>query len=371
VDGSGSGHEGRLDEHFPVKSPYVSELQPNQAVSGVFLVQQKDVRQKKTGEPYLALMLGDRTGDLDAKMWDNAAKVVDTFSRNDFVSVKGWLQVHHNRPQLTIFELARSEENSLDHRDFFPVSERDPADMWAELRGVVEGVANPHLRALLAAVLDDPDIAGGLRAAPAAKAIHHARLGGLLEHVLSLCALGRAAAAHYRVDADLVIAGLVLHDIGKIRELFYDRSFGYSDEGQLLGHIVIGLRMVGDKIGSLPGFPERLRTLVEHMLISHHGSLEFGSPKTPMFPEALLVHHLDNLDSKMESMRVSLERDRQVEGNWTSHNPALDRMVLKKDRYLGEREPSPAAAKREPPQQPARPSTAFGDELRKALDRGQ
>ncbi len=352
-----------------MKSPYVSELQPNQQVSGVFLVQQKDVRQKKTGEPYLALMLGDRTGDLDAKMWDNAAKVIDTFSRDDFVSVKGWLQVHHNRPQLTIFELSRNEEAGLDHRDFFPVSARDPKEMWTELRGIVEGMGNPHLRALLAAMMDDPEIAQGLRAAPAAKTIHHARLGGLLEHVLSICALARVTAAHYGVDGDLVIAGVVLHDIGKLRELFYDRSFGYSDEGQLLGHIAIGLRMVGDKIRDLPDFPPRLRTLVEHMILSHHGALEFGSPKAPLFPEALLLHQLDNLDSKMESMRVSLDRDRQVDGVWTSYNPALDRAVLKKDRYLEGPPPAEAAPpKPAPPRQQPRGSTTFGDQLRKALD---
>jgi 3'-5' exoribonuclease len=210
-------------------------------------------------------------------------------------------------------------------------------EMFAELRQVISGIGNRHLRALLDAFMDDEAIARRYRTAPAAKNVHHAYLGGLIEHVLSLCTLCRATAAHYKhVDPDLLLAGAVLHDIGKISELTYDRSFGYSTEGQLLGHIVIGLRMIQEKIARFPDFPPRLRTLVEHMIASHHGELEFGSPKVPLFPEALLLHHLDNLDSKMECMRNLVAKDRHVEGCWTGYSPALDRSVLKKVKYLDE-----------------------------------
>jgi 3'-5' exoribonuclease len=205
------------------------------------------------------------------------------------------------------------------------------------LRQIISGIGNLHLRALLDAFMDDEAIARRYRTAPAAKNVHHAYLGGLIEHVLSLCTLCRATAAHYRhVDLDLMLAGAVLHDIGKISELTYDRSFGYSTEGQLLGHIVIGLRMIQEKIARFPDFPPRLRTLVEHMIASHHGELEFGSPKVPLFPEALLLHHLDNLDSKMECMRNMVAKDRHVEGCWTGYSSALDRSVLKKAKYLEE-----------------------------------
>lgn len=334
-----------------MKSLYVSDLRPNEDVTTVFLVQAKDVRLKKTGEPFLSLTLVDKTGAIDAKMWDNVVEVIDTFDRDDFVKVKGRVQVYQNKLQLTIHRLARQEDGQVDFADFFPASARDPEAMFAELRGAVHSVGNPHLRQLLNALLDDPAIAAGYKRAPAAKSVHHAYLGGLLEHVLSLCRLAAMAAAHYPfVDLDLLIAGAILHDIGKIDELSYQRSFRYSDTGQLLGHIVIGLRMMDDKLRGLPDFPPRLRVLVEHIVLSHHGSLEFGSPKVPLFPEALLFHFLDNIDSKMENMRSMLARDKLVEGAWTAYSPALERFLLKKDRFLagisetGPGSPNPSAA---------------------------
>ena len=335
-----------------MKSPFVSEMQPNQVTTSTFLVHFKDVRQKKSGEPYLSLVLGDRTGELDAKMWDNVAEVMDTFERDDFVKVKGLLQIFQNRPQLTIHKMVRIVDADVDFADYFPASERDPREMFAELRQIVSTVANVHLRSLLDAFLDDEEIARRYRIAPAAKNVHHAYLGGLIEHVLSLCHLCRAMAAHYRhLDLDLLLTGAVLHDIGKISELTYDRTFGYSTEGQLLGHIIIGLRMVQEKIAGLPDFPPRLRTLVEHMIVSHHGELEFGSPKVPLFAEALLLHHLDNLDSKIECMRNMVAKDRHVEGYWTGYSSALDRSVLKKSKYLDGTpppDPEPGCQKSEP-----------------------
>jgi 3'-5' exoribonuclease len=339
-----------------MKSPYVTGLEPNKVVTANFLVQSKEIRQKKSGEFYLSLMLGDRTGELDAKMWDNVAEVLDAFDRDDFVQVKGMVQIFHNRPQMTIHKLRLMHESEIDFTDYFPASKRDPGEMWSELRGIVAGISNPHLKALLEAFLDDPEIAARYRRAPAAKQIHHAFLGGLIEHVLSLCALARVTAAHYPIiDLDLLLTGIVLHDIGKIYELNYERGFSYSNEGQLIGHISIAMRMVGDKVRLVPGFPPLLRSLVEHMILSHHGKLEFGSPKIPQFPEALLLHYLDDMDSKMECMRAQIENDRQVVGCFTSYSPALDRAALKKDKYLN---PPPPAAPSSAPAPPARPAAA-------------
>jgi 3'-5' exoribonuclease len=328
-----------------MKSPYISELEPNRVVTLTVLVQSKEIRQKKTGDPYLSLLLGDRSGELDGKMWDNVAEVMDTFERDDFVKVKGLLQIFHNRPQLTIHKMRRMADHEVDFSDFFPSSERHPDEMWAELRSTVGGMGNPHLKALLEALLDDPEIARRFRIAPAAKQIHHAWLGGLIEHVLSLCRMARQAADHYKfIDRDLLLTGVVLHDIGKIHELSYERGFTYTSEGQLLGHLMIALRMVDEKLRALPAFPPPLRCLVEHMIISHHGQLEFGSPKLPQFPEALLLHYLDDMDSKMECMRNMLAKDRHVEGCFTGYNPALERTILKKDRFLDPRPPQPPAA---------------------------
>jgi 3'-5' exoribonuclease len=327
-----------------MKSPYVNELEPNKLITTSFLVHSKEIRQKKSGEFYLSLLLADRTGELDAKMWDNVAEVLDAFDRDDFVRVKGLVQIFHNRPQMTIHKVRRMDDSEIDFGDYFPSSRRDQDEMWRELRFVVAGIANVHLRGLLDAVLDDEDVARRYRRAPAAKSIHHAFLGGLIEHVLSLCSLARLAAQHYSfIDADLLLTGAILHDIGKIYELNYERGFSYSNDGQLLGHIHIGLRIVADKLRGLPLFPPALRSLVEHMILSHHGKLEFGSPKVPQFPEAMMLHYLDDMDSKMECMRALIESDRQVEGCFTAYNAAMERSVLKKELFL-----NPPAVSKEP-----------------------
>jgi 3'-5' exoribonuclease len=376
-----------------MKSPYVSELQPNQIVTATLLVQHKDVRQKKTGEPYLTLTLGDRTGEIDARMWDNAAEVMDTFERDDFLKVRGLLQVHQGRLQLTVHKLLKQPLDSVDQTDFFPASTRNIEEMFNELKATVAAIESGPLRALLESFIADPEIARMYKIAPAAKNVHHAFLGGLLEHVLSMCSVAKLLGVHYRdVDMDLLLTAVILHDIGKIHELTYDRSFGYSTEGQLLGHIAIGMRMIDDKIRAIPEFPERLRTLLQHMILSHHGALEFGSPKVPLFPEALLLHHIDNMDSKMECMRSFIERDRLVDGCWTTYVSSLDRSVLKKRKFLEETSqapetqvvavsaPQPATVPSQPsipptpqPQAPhpapsySRPASAFAEKLKGAL----
>ncbi len=367
-----------------MKSPYVNEVEPNRVITTSFLVHSKEVRQKKSGEMYLSLLLGDRTGELDAKMWDNVAEVLDAFDRDDFVKVKGLIQVFHNRPQLTIHKMRRMDDSEIDYADYFPSSKRDAGEMWSELCGKVAAMSNPHLKRLLESFLQDEEIAARYRRAPAAKQIHHAYLGGLLEHVLSLCGLARLTAQHYPgIDYDLLLTGVVLHDIGKIYELNYERGFSYSSEGQLLGHISIAVRMLADKVRGLPDFPAALRALVEHMILSHHGQLEFGSPKLPQFPEALLLHYIDDMDSKMECMRALIANDRQVEGCFTTYSSAMQRPALKKDVFLNPEPPArPAAGNGAAPEAGAtavkpdaaahplfasKPGSLFADKLKQAL----
>ena len=354
-----------------MKSPYIGNLVPNEVITAQFLVLAKQIRQKKTGEPYLALHLADRTGDIEAKMWDNVAEVMNTFDRDDFVKVKGLVQVYQHRSQFTVHRLRRLEEHEVDFTDYFPCSDRDPEEMFAELRGVIGSIGNSHLRALLQLVFEDPRVVAPYKIAPAAKNIHHACRSGLIEHVLSLCGLCRLVASHYKdLDLDLLLAGALMHDIGKIEELSYSRSFGYSADGQLLGHIVIGLRIVGAKIDQLPDFPPKLRTLLEHLIISHHGELEFGSPKVPIFEEALILHQLDNLDSKMDAMRNAMKRDHQADGEFTGWVPSLERVLLKKERFLHPPAATPPvqqAVAETPPSKPA-PTTFFGEKLQAFLD---
>jgi len=361
-----------------MKATYVGNLVPNETVTGLFIVISKEIRQKKTGEPYLTLHLADKTGEIEAKMWDNVAEVMETFERDDFVKAKGLVQVYQNRSQFTVHKLRRLEDHEVDLADFFPCSDRDPEEMFTELRGTIAGIGNPHLRALLELVFSDSQIAALYKIAPAAKTIHHAYRGGLLEHVLSLCSLARLTAPHYKdIDLDLLLTGAILHDVGKIEELTYERSFGYSADGQLLGHIILGLRLLNVKFEKLPHFPPKLRSLVEHMIVSHHGELEFGSPKVPIFAEALLFHHLDNLDSKMEALRCALKRDHSVEGDFTGWIGSLERILLKKERYLQAAKPvaetKPAPLQTPPPAPQSRPeskppaNTLFGEKLQAVL----
>jgi 3'-5' exoribonuclease len=350
----------------------INALLAGEVSTTILLVSAKEVRQKKSGEPYLSLTLADRSGDIDAKMWDNVEEVMSAFDRDDFVKVRGVMQLYQNRPQFTIHKLARiQDENELEMADFFPASARDPQEMWNELNSLIAGMRNPHLQQLLTSIFADEDIARRFRMAPAAKSIHHAWLGGLLEHVLSLSRLAKMTSAHYQpdVDEDLLMAGVILHDIGKIYELSYQRSFLYTSEGQLLGHIMLALRMLADKLAHLPEFPHTLRNLLEHMIISHHGELEYGSPKVPVFLEAMLLHHLDNLDSKMETIRVNVRKDSVAETEWTTWVPSLERTLLKKDRYLNA-VPAPAtkAAALKPAIAPApKQASLLGDKLSEAL----
>ena len=319
---------------MPAKTRFVNDLQPNETVTDFFLVRTKDVRLKKSGEPYLALNLSDKTGRLDAKMWDDIEGVVNTFEQSDFVKVNGFVQIYRLKPQITIQRLRRADESEIELADYLPHTERNIDEMFSELRAVVEGFGNLHLKALLNAFLDDEEIASRLKVAPAAKTLHHAFVGGLLEHIMSLLNLARLAASNYPfIDVELLQTGVVLHDLGKIYELSYERTFEYTDEGQLLGHISIMLRLVDRKCSALDGFPPKLKTLLEHMILSHHGKYEFGSPKLPSFPEALLLHYLDDMDSKLESMRASAGAD-QNDRDWTPYNRSLERALLKKERFL-------------------------------------
>lgn len=360
-----------------MKSPFACDLKPNEIATAVFLVHTREIRQKRTGEPYLSMILADRTGEIDARMWDNVPEAMDTFDRDDFVKVKGLFQLFNNRPQFTVHKIRPVQDHEVDFSDFFPASARDPEEMFGELRTIVSGLSNVHIRALLNAFLDDPELAVRYKVAPAAKSIHHAFRSGLLEHVLSLCGLAKVTAAHYSyVDIDLLIAGVVLHDIGKIHELSYERGFSYTPEGQLLGHIAIAIRMMADKLRAFPQFPVELRNLLEHMILSHHGRLEFGSPKTPVFPEALLLHYLDDMDSKMECMRALIAKEPQATGMFTPYSQSLERVALRKGRYLEsqsveEQPPVGPADELEAPVHSAgngfAASSLFGSKLQQAL----
>lgn len=329
----------------------------NKIVTSTFVVVTKQIKPKKTGEPYLALTLGDRSGQLEAKMWDNVDDVLEAFEQDDFLKIKGLINKYKQRFQLTVHKLRKLGDTEIDYSDYLPKTTKDIDELWQTLTNFVSGFHNPHLKALVQAFMADPEISVAYRNAPAAKTLHHAYIGGLLDHVVSLFRSCDLICKNYPlINRDLLLAGAFFHDIGKIHELTYNRSFSYTTKGQLLGHMIIELEMLQSKLASLPGFPEELKTMVEHLIISHHGQYDFGSPKLPMFPEALMLHYLDDLDSKMEAMRAQFERDASLESPWTSYNPSLGRPLLNSEKFLA---PKKSSSSDEPPiTEPAAQSTA-------------
>jgi len=274
-----------------------------------FLVAQKQLRDRSDGAAkYLSLTLCDRTGRLDGRVWDNAETWSAKFEQNDFVDVRACVDEFNGKLQLRVTEIIRLDPVQIDLGDFQRKTTRDIERLWVELRSSVNSFSDPDLKRLVFAFLDDPEIARRYRAAPAAKFMHHAWIGGLLEHVVDLIQFCDLAASHFPlIHRDLLLTGAVLHDIGKIYELSWERGFEYTLEGQLIGHISIATRLLDEKVKSLPGFPKPIHTLVEHMILSHHGSFEFGSPKLPMIPEAVLLHYLDDAEAKMLAIQEACQ----------------------------------------------------------------
>jgi len=328
-----------------MKDFYIRDCQQHesQAVTSNFVVASKQVKNKKNGELYLSLTLADRTGQIQANMWDNVADALNAFEQDDFVKVKGMVQKYNGRWQLTVHKVRKLGDNEIDYADYLPKTSKDIDQLWRTLGEFVESFQNPWLKKLVQDFMADEAIATAYKNAPAAKTLHHAYVGGLLDHVVSLFTVCNLVSRNYpQVNRDLLLTGAFLHDIGKIHELSYQRSISYTTEGQLLGHMIIELEMLHEKLAHIPGFPGELKILIEHLIISHHGQYEFGSPKLPMFPEALMLHYLDDLDSKMESMGAQFEREGELETPWTSYNPSLGRPLLNTQKFLEKGSTAPA-----------------------------
>ena len=292
-----------------MKEPSVADLarHENQPVTGFFAVAAKQVRSKKDGTTYFALTLADSTGQIESRMWETAE--AGEFAAGDIVKLRGQVCRYQEKLQINVERIRKANAGEFDLGDFVPKTEHNVEELWAELNGYVESFTDAPLKALLRSFLDDAEIASALKEAPAAKSMHHAWIGGLLEHVVSLLGICDLAAKHYAVHRDLLLTGVVLHDIGKLQELRWGTSFDYTLEGQLLGHITIGLGMIERKMDALPDFPPSLRVLVSHLVLSHHGRYEFGSPKLPMIPEAVLLHYLDDMDAKMQTIQNEFARN--------------------------------------------------------------
>jgi len=317
-----------------MKSPFVVELVSEQTVTAFFIVCEKEVRNTRDGKPYLRMELGDRTGTLEARMWDQFETHTKDIGRDDFVKVQGRVELYRGKPQISLQQVRIAKPEEVDLADFLPHTKENVEQMYADLLGFANSIENPWLRKLVAGILNDPKIAPRYKKAPAAKVMHHAFLGGLLEHVIGLCGLAAKVAAHYpELNRDLLTTVAILHDVGKLDELCYEKSIGYTTEGQLLGHIVMEVETVGAAMNAIEGFPANLKAVVQHLLISHHGQYDFGSPKLPMIREALVFHYLDDLDSKLAAVRTALAA--AIPGDeWSTYSAALGRKFLNLDEYL-------------------------------------
>jgi len=317
-----------------MKTQYINGLSEGSRVVDYFLVQSKQLLTTKSGKPYISMVLQDKSGNISAKLWDNALEFYDRFKSNDVVKVDGSVELYNNELQLVVRRLRPSELNEIELSDFLAQSQYNIDEMFLELRSYIEGVDNSHLKALLESFFGDENLARKFKDAPAARNIHHVRVGGLLEHTLSTVRICEYLTTHYeQLDADLLITMAILHDIGKVRELEIAPSINYTEEGHLLGHIIIGIQMVDERIASIPHFPPELRILVEHMILSHHGHSDFGSPRPPMFLEAEILHRADDLDVKVDIISRALAEDRDPDSSWTAYQRALERILYKKPTY--------------------------------------
>jgi 3'-5' exoribonuclease len=311
-----------------MKSLYAADIRENQLVDAMFLVASKNHGVTKGGSSYLTLKLLDRSGEIEARVWDRADDLTRGFDKNDFVRVRGQATLFQGKIQIRVQDVIRVDESKVAAEDFLPKSANDPEAMLAELQGILRSMKNPYLLALAEACFADEELVRLLKQAPGAKTIHHPYLSGLLEHTLSLLKLILKVVENYRgVDIDLLLIGGFLHDIGKVYEFTFDRALDYTDAGQLLGHLVMEVELVTKKIDTIPEFPVELALLVKHMLVSHHGAYEFGSPKLPQTLEAVILHSLDDLDGKIQAIQNMPEKE--PGSKWTAFHRAYGRSFYK------------------------------------------
>ncbi|MGK2944570.1 MAG: 3'-5' exoribonuclease YhaM family protein [Desulfuromonadales bacterium] len=313
-----------------MKKVFVKDIQERDLIATPFLVRDKIIAMAKNGRPYMTLKLMDCTGEVEGRIWDRVDELSVRFNKDDFVQVTGKASVYMGKMQLILQDLERIEESAVELSDFLPVSMRPVAEMVSELKTVVEGLIDPNLRNLMQTFLADEAFMAGYTRAPAAKAMHHVYLGGLLEHSLAVAVLANDITQRYPdLNRDLLVVGALLHDVGKVAELRYQRSFEYTDAGKLLGHIMIGVELVEEKLRTLQSFPLELAIHLKHLLLSHHGQYEYGSPKRPKTMEAVILNFLDDLDSKINGVRTHINREPDRESSWTQYHRLYDRYFFK------------------------------------------
>ncbi|MFC1517947.1 3'-5' exoribonuclease YhaM family protein [Candidatus Margulisiibacteriota bacterium] len=295
---------------------YITDLKEGQAIDSTFVVRNKQMKQKKNGEPFMSLELVDKTGFLPANMWDN---LNNDLKNNDFVKVTGTVGSFAGKPQGTVKELKIIQPGEVELADFLPATEKNIEEMFQIVEKAVKGIKDEYLQKLLNDFLADQEFVNAFKKAPAALGMHNAYIGGLLEHVVELIDLAGFICQKYKdINKDILMTGIILHDAAKIKEYQYETTIDYTDWGRLVGHNVMGIQMIDEKIKNIPGFPDQLHMVLAHLILSHHGIAEWGSPKQPMTLEAVVLHYLDNMEAKIAGFQQFTEKNIQEGTPWTT-----------------------------------------------------
>ncbi len=309
----------------------VSELKDGMIVDSTFLIKSKTYGTGKTGKDYLTLIVGDKSGDMDARVWDHAKDIDSMIDVSNIVQIRGRVNNYKGKLQISIDEIRWIDKTAVEMADYLMTAARPADEMLNELKMLMTTVGDEYLKALVDLFFADEQLVAAFKTASAAKSIHHAYSGGLLEHTLNVVRLADMIVSVYDgVDRSLLLTSAMFHDIGKIRELGGEFATEYTGEGRLIGHIVIGAGMVDGLVARIKGFPEELSLLLKHSILSHHGELEYGSPKRPKTIEAILIHYIEDMDSKVASIKSLIEKESNVENEWTSYHPSYDRYFYKK-----------------------------------------
>ncbi len=317
-------------EHYVEKKQFIENLKAKDEVQSIFLVKYIAQMEGKDGKSYINSILVDSTGEMEARKWQGAERIIQQIKTGDFVNIKGKMNLFQGRLQMIIEEMVLADREKINIDDFSAKAKEAPEKMMDELQSIVKNLDEVYIRELLLAILNDPEISRRLKVWQAGKSIHHAYKSGLLEHILSCTTLAVSLSAHYGVNTSYVVAGTILHDMCKIYELTEGPVVEYTEEGKLIGHLVKGLELVDHFSNKIKNFPNNQKMHIKHILLSHHGEYEYGSPKIPHTSEAYLVHLIDMMDSKMNAIQGVKEHDNNV-GNWSGMVKHLDRTIYKKN----------------------------------------